>query len=199
MMDDLDAIHEQLRRCTRCQAAGHPVQGPPIFSGRSSARVMVVGQAPGHTEAGKTLRPFSGSAGARLFRWFQAAGWTEAEARASFYITSITKCFPGAHPSGRGDRPPSRAEQRLCADWLETEVALVDPEVVITVGALAAERFLGPGRKLDDIVGQRFQIDGRIVTPLPHPSGASSWVHDPAHRLLIDAALNHLRQIKQGL
>ncbi len=198
-MEELAAIHHQLRGCTRCQAAGHPVQGPPIFSGAAGARVMVVGQAPGRVEVGETHRPFSGSAGARLFRWLQSAGWTEAEARSRFYITSITKCFPGPNRSGRGDRAPSRPEQELCAPWLEAEVALVDPAVLVPVGALAIARFFGADRKLIDLVGQRFQIEGRIVVPLPHPSGASAWTQAPANQALVRQALAQLEAVRQEL
>ena len=198
-MEELPLIQRHLRMCTRCQAAGFPVQGPPIFSGAAGARVMIVGQAPGRVEAGDTLKPFSGSAGAKLFRWLQTAGWSETQVRAQFYITSITKCFPGPNQSGRGDRAPSRAEQQLCASWLEAEVTLVDPAVLIPVGTLAAARFFGPDRKLVDLVGQRFQIEGRTVVPLPHPSGASSWTQAPANQALVRQALAQLLAVKQEL
>ena len=198
-MEELPLIQRHLRMCTRCQAAGFPVQGPPIFSGAAGARVMIVGQAPGRVEAGDTLKPFSGSAGARLFRWLQTAGWSEAQVRSQFYITSITKCFPGPNQSGRGDRAPSRAEQQLCASWLEAEVTLVDPAVLIPVGTLAAARFFGPDRKLVDLVGQRFQIEVRTVIPLPHPSGASSWTQAPANQALVRQALAQLLAVKQEL
>jgi uracil-DNA glycosylase family 4 len=198
-MEELADIQRQLRTCTRCQLAGYPVQGPPIFSGAAGARVMIVGQAPGRVEVGETHRPFSGSAGARLFRWLQSAGWSETQVRTQFYITSITKCFPGPNRSGRGDRAPSRAEQQLCSSWLEGEVTLVDPVLLIPVGTLAAARFFGSDRKLVDLVGQRFQIEGRIVIPLPHPSGASAWTQAPDNQVLVRQALAQLQALKQEL
>ena len=66
-----------------------------------------------------THKPFSGPAGKRLFRWLAQAGFDEADFRATQAMTAITKCYPGPHPAGRGDRAPSRAEQALCASWLE--------------------------------------------------------------------------------
>ena len=148
---------------------------------------------------GETGQPFSGRAGRRLFRWLATAGWQETEFRQSAYMTSITKCYPGPSKSGRGDRAPSRSEQRLCAVWLDRELALVDPEVVVTIGALAVARFLGQGRKLVELVGQQFHIHDRTIIPLPHPSGASFWRQEPENQRLLHQALQHLAQIKEEL
>ncbi len=199
MTDELSILQEQIKACQRCALAGYPVQGPPIFSGHSSARLMLIGQAPGKVEVGQTLQPFSGNAGKRLFRWLAQAGWEEEDFRRRFYMSSVTKCFPGPNKSGRGDRAPSRKEQRLCADWLEGEITLVDPEVIIPVGKMAIERFFDRKRKLVDIIGGRFQIEGRIIIPLPHPSGASAWIQKPAHQSLIRQALAHLTEVKTSL
>ena len=199
MPDDFAIIQQQIRACQRCALAGFPIQGPPIFSGNADARLMVIGQAPGRVEASSTLKPFSGSAGKRLFRWFRQVGWEEEEFRAKFYMTSVTKCFPGPNKSGRGDRAPSRKEQQLCADWLEAELTLVAPEVIVPVGKMAIERFFGRNRKLVDIIGARYQIDGHIVIPLPHPSGASAWIQKPEHQTLIHRALGHLTIVKREL
>ncbi|RME82942.1 MAG: uracil-DNA glycosylase [Caldilineae bacterium] len=199
MTDELSIIQQHIRDCRRCQQAGYPVQGPPIFSGTAASRLMVVGQAPGIVEVSKTHRPFSGSAGARLFRWLAQAGWEEQEFRRRFYMTSITRCFPGPNPSGRGDRVPTRKEQQLCNEWLEAELALVDPEVVIPVGSLAARRFFGKGYRLVDLVGQRFRLHGRIFVALPHPSGASGWLQQEENRRLIRKAIAILAQLREEL
>lgn len=199
MPPDIQALQTQIHQCTLCADAGYAIQGPPIFSGRAGARLMVVGQAPGRVEVSDTHKPFSGTAGARLFRWLQAAGWEEADFRRRFYMTSITKCFPGPNQSGRGDRAPTRAEQRLCSDWLEAEITLIDPEVLVPVGKLAIERFFGRGFVLTDLIGNRFQIDGRIVIPLPHPSGASAWIQKAEHQELIRAAIAQLALVREEL
>ncbi|HEY81003.1 MAG TPA: uracil-DNA glycosylase [Anaerolineae bacterium] len=199
MSDELTHIQEAIQACQRCALAGFPIQGPPIFSGPADARLMVIGQAPGRVEVNATHKPFSGSAGKRLFRWFKQAGWEETDFRARFYMTSVTKCFPGPNKSGRGDRAPTRREQALCEEWLLAELTLVAPEVVVPVGKLAIERFFGRGRRLAEIIGGRYQIDGRIVIPLPHPSGASVWIQKRAHQALIHRALGHLAAVRREL
>ena len=70
----------------------------------------------------------------------------------NFYLTSVTKCFPGPSVSGKGDRAPSPAEISLCAGHLEREIAFVRPELVVTLGKLAANVMIGPG-SLTDLVG----------------------------------------------
>lgn len=209
MFATLTALHA----CRRCAEAGHFVVSPPIFAGSPMARVMIVGQAPGRVEQEQTHRPFSGPAGKRLFRWLAEAGWAEEDFRAKNYMTAVTKCYPGPHPAGRGDRVPGKAEQALCRPWLEQELALVQPQVVVPVGGLAIGRFLGPA-KLDDVVGRAFErpaADSQLtawaqrhlppaarIIPLPHPSGASQWFNDPANQTLLRQALQLLLRDMQG-
>ncbi|HEU5185837.1 MAG TPA: uracil-DNA glycosylase family protein, partial [Gemmatimonadaceae bacterium] len=158
-------------------------------------RAMLVGQAPGKSEI-EDRRAFTGRAGRTLFRWLERAGLDEATFRREVYIAAVTRCYPGPSPSGRGDRVPSPEEQARCAPWLDAELDLIQPSLIIPVGRLAIDRFLGR-EPLDQLVGRRHQLTrvrGRKVNviPLPHPSGASSWVNMPANRALLDAALDHL-------
>lgn len=152
---------------------------------------MLVGQAPGRVEAGGG-RPFAGRAGATLFKWLERAGMDEATARDAFYISAITRCYPGPHPSGRGDRVPGPAERRACGDWLDAELRIIRPPLLVLVGRLAMDRFLG-SRPLDELVGREHDVGhagGRSTAiPLPHPSGASSWIHAPEHGALLDRSL----------
>jgi uracil-DNA glycosylase len=152
---------------------------------------MLIGQAPGKVEAGSG-KPFSGRAGRTLFRWLERAGLDETTARETIYISAITRCFPGAHPSGRGDRVPTREEQARCADWLESELRIIRPRLLIPVGRLAIERFL-PKLPLNELIGTRRVVEhagGKsTVVPLPHPSGASSWIHQPGNSSLVDRAI----------
>jgi uracil-DNA glycosylase len=155
---------------------------------------MLVGQAPGQTETAGG-KPFAGRAGRTLFRWLARAGMDEPTARELLYISAITRCYPGPHPAGRGDRVPSPAERARCADWLDDELRIIRPEIIVPVGRLAIDRFLGP-RPLDEVVGSAHEIEhpgGRAMAiPLPHPSGASSWVHQADNRALLDRALDLL-------
>jgi uracil-DNA glycosylase len=191
----LDALHTEMRTCRRCLEAGFSITPGAIFSGPASARVMTVGQAPGITEV-EAQRPFNASSGRRLFQWLAEAGWDEDDFRATQYMTAITKCYPGKSPGGKGDRAPSRTEQKLCAPFLKRELAQVQPEIIIPVGGLAVRRFLGQV-KLADVVGTAIQDKrGRWIVPLPHPSGASLWLNKPEHQTLVRYAIKRLRAIE---
>lgn len=184
----LDSHLERLAACRRC---GHPDAVLPILSRARRPQVMLVGQAPGKVEI-DSRKPFSGRAGRTLFRWLEQAGLAEAEARERIYISAMTRCFPGPHPSGRGDRVPSRHELEQCRSWLEDELRVIRPRLVIPVGKLAIGYFLGEA-PLSEIVGGRHEVrhvgGESVLVPLPHPSGASSWIHAPGHRALVDRAL----------
>jgi uracil-DNA glycosylase len=107
---------------------------------------------------------------------------------ATFYCASVTRCYPGRAPSGRGDRTPTPHEQGLCAFWREWEFELMRPRLIVTVGGLAARRLLGV-RSVTECVGVRYELDGAVAIPLPHPSGASGWLNAPANRARVaDAA-----------
>ncbi len=191
--DLLTELHAEIRRCRRCLEAGFPIVPRPIFSGPAPARIMVVGQAPGKNEV-RTGRPFDGPAGRRLFSWLGWAGFDEGEFRATEYITAITKCYPGKKGS-RGDRVPTAAERKLCAPFLARELELVDPEIIVPVGRIAISRFLGK-IGLDDAVGEVHERDGRLILPLPHPSGANLWLNRPESKELLKAALELLSELQ---
>ena len=193
--DALDALHHEIASCRRCAAAGYPIQGQPILSshdplGRHNplpGRVMLIGQAPGRQEAAGG-QPFMGPAGRRLFAWLERIGIDERSFRRQVYMTAVTKCYPGPSAGGHGDRLPSAAERALCRPFLDRQVRLVNPRLVILVGRLAIETFLGQVR-LADAVGRRFERDERRWLPLPHPSGASTWLNQPRHQALLTQAL----------
>jgi uracil-DNA glycosylase len=190
----LDRHREKLAACRRC--GHHDPAVLPILSEARTPRVMLVGQAPGKVELADR-RPFAGRAGKTLFRWLERAGLDEATARRQLYIAAITRCYPGPSPAGRGDRVPSPRERALCSTWLDGELALITPALIIPVGRLAIDRFLG-AQPLDEVVGRVLETSGgwgkaRVVA-LPHPSGASSWLNAPQHRALVDRALELLSQ-----
>lgn len=193
----LAALHREIAECRKCAEAGYDVESVPhlVVSGPVEARLMVIGQAP-PSERSSHGRPFSGPAGQRLFKWLAEAGWDEEEFRAQCYITAITKCYPGK--ANKGDRRPTAAEQKLCRPFLDRELALVRPQVIVPVGGLAIGTFLGDN-KLRDIVGQAIVRDGVRYIPLPHPSGASLWLNAPENQARVRKALQALRLFKQDL
>jgi len=190
----LAALGAEMRACRRCLEAGYPITPGAVFSGPAPVLLMLVGQAPGVTEA-QVKRPFNASAGRRLFQWLAEAGFDEAAFRASYYMTAVTKCYPGKHPRGKGDRKPSRAEQRLCRPFLDRELALVKPRLLLAVGGLAIETLLGRPILLEEAVGHLFEVDGRWILPLPHSSGASLWTNLPENQTRLQQALALLRDM----
>jgi uracil-DNA glycosylase len=161
---------------------------------------MIVGQAPGPT-AGERPLPFTGASGRTLQLWLERAEFASGALHRDFYLTSLTKCFPGpATGGGKGDRPPSAREIALCAGHLDREISLVRPEIVVSLGRLAAERLDPTARKLPlaELVGSMRLAEraghGFRLIPLPHPSGVSRWLNHAAHRARLDAALAVLGQ-----
>jgi len=182
-------LQSAMRACQKCLDAGYWVQPPAVTQGTHTARMMTIGQAPGITEV-EVGRPFNAGSGKRLFEWLGRAGIDETWFRTTQYMTSVTKCYPGRQNSGSGDRVPSRREQKLCRPFLDQELALVQPEVIIPIGRLAITLFFDPKQKLDEIIGRQKQIDsGAWVIPLPHSSGASRWHQIQENRDLIDKAV----------
>ena len=147
-----EELHDELRGCRRCLEEGYWIAPGPVFSRGAGAGLMLIGQAPGPTEA-IVKRPFNAGSGKRLFKWLAEAGWDEAEFRATAYMTAITKCYPGRSDSGKGDRVATPFEQALCRPWLEQELRLINPRLLILVGGLAIRLLYPPNVRLDEIIG----------------------------------------------
>jgi uracil-DNA glycosylase len=196
-----DDLEQHLARLGACRRCGHAEPIMPILSRARRPRAMLVGQAPGKVEI-SSQKPFAGRAGKTLFRWLADAGLGEEEARDRIYIAAMTRCFPGPHPSGRGDRVPTREELERCGSWLDDELMLIRPKVIIPVGKLAIGRFLGEA-PLAEVVGREHEVahcgGSSVLIPLPHPSGASSWIHAPGHRELVSRALRLIGERMRAL
>jgi uracil-DNA glycosylase len=187
----LRAHVEELRACRKCvRMESAPVSGGPVKS-----EVMLVGQAPG-THEPQLGRPFAWTAGKTLFRWFeQACGFGEDVFRANVYMAAVCRCFPGKHPKGSGDRVPDDEEIANCAPWMESEIRLLQPKLVIPVGKLAIAQFV-TAEKLSEVIGRRIPLErGGVkfdLVALPHPSGASTWHRTEPGKTLLNQALELL-------
>ena len=190
-MTPLFVLQAELRACRRCVEAGFLPEARPLVLGKSSADVMVIGQAPSRTDH-ETGGFYVGPAGRKLRGWLEEAGLSEEDQNRHVYFAAITRCFPGRLPGSSKDRLPSKAEQRLCRSWLDAEIAVVDPKIVVLFGGLAIQTFLSKA-PLTELVGQAFERDGRLWVPLPHSSGASTWLNAPENRALLQNALKTLR------
>lgn len=185
-------LHSRMRDCRLCLEEGYEIFPRAIFSGGRGARLMVIGQAPGITEK-EAGRPFNAGSGTRLFKWLGEAGVEETWFRDSQYMTAVTKCYPGRSQSGSGDRIPTSSEQSFCRPYLDEEIILIDPELIIPVGRLAISIFYPNKVSLKDIIGTQKNVDGRWIVPLPHPSGASRWHQIEANRDHIGEAVALIR------
>ena len=174
-----------LQKCSKCsQMVGPVITGEPVLS-----PVYLMGQAPGAKE-GLAGRPFAWTAGKTLFKWFAQIGLDEEAFRQRVFMAAVCRCFPGKNPKG-GDRVPDEAEMNQCANWMNAELALLNPQLILPVGKLAIGRLI-PVDKLKDVVGRRYtyEFNGvkRDVIPLPHPSGVSTWHRiEPGKTLLLQA------------
>jgi len=194
----LAGLAEAVLACRACQEAGFLVHANPIRPAiLEDARMVLIGQAPGPVTDRKGYH-FAGPAGSFLSAWLDRAGFPSGYFREHVYLTSLTRCFPGKSASGNGDRPPSTAEIGLCRRFLEWELSGLDARVVLLVGKMAIDAFLGR-RPLVDSVGQVFVIEGRTYVPLPHASGVSRWLNAPEHRALLDRALGELARLRVEL
>ena len=186
------SIHSLQRdnaRCRACLEAGYPLESWPVRAPFHDQRAYLFGQAPGIVEGAERL-PWRGRAGQTLRRWLGLDG---DELYERFYCASVTRCYPGRAPSGRGDRTPTPREQELCEFWRDRELELLRPELIVTVGGLALRRMLGLPR-LTEAIGKSYTLGDAIVIPLPHPSGASGWLNDAANRARLGKAATHVRR-----
>lgn len=183
-------LQQRILSCRLCQEHGYIPVAHPIVSGRVEDRIFVIGQAPGHRSTTNN-KPFSGPSGRVLQQWLEQAGFPPGYLYEHTYLSSLTRCDPGKNPRGNGDRRPSAAEVALCMPYLEAELRIVQPKVVLLVGTMAIETFFARGT-LEGIIGTFQERDGVFFLPLPHPSGVSRWLNDPTHQQLLQKALTIL-------
>jgi uracil-DNA glycosylase len=173
-----------------------------VSGGAIVSDVMVIGQAPGPREP-VLRRPFAHTAGKTLFRWFEEfCGMNEAAVRSKIYFAAVCRCFPGKNSSGT-DRVPAPDEIRNCSPWMDGEIRILQPRLVIPVGRLAITQFITREKvvgeavnfpyRLEKVIGRKFRVAHAgqhfDVIPLPHPSGASPWHKIPPGRELTALAL----------
>jgi uracil-DNA glycosylase len=186
----LASLQRDLRVCRACVEAGFPLDSLPVVNEDLDQRAYMYGQAPGVVE-GTERRPWRGRAGKTLRRWLEL---DEDDFYRTFYCASVTRCYPGRAPSGRGDRTPAPREQELCSFWRRWELELIRPRLVVPVGGLAIRAILGIRGGLASCIGLRYELEDAVAIPLPHPSGASSWLNAPANRELTARAAALVRE-----
>ena len=183
-------LREHVATLRECRACPQMI-GPVVSGGAVLSPVMLIGQAPGDKE-GPAGRPFAWTAGKTMFGWFAGLGLDEGAFRRLVYMAAVCRCFPGKNAAG-GDRVPDAQEITTCSRWLEAEIDILKPTLVIPIGKLAIEQFIASD-KLTEIIGKKQSVafHGHCfdLVPLPHPSGASPWHRMEPGRTLLSKALD---------
>lgn len=175
-MSGLEAIAERIAGCRLCELSeqrGRTVPG----SGAADADIMIIGEAPGYNEDKQGL-PFVGAAGGVLTDLLAGIGLR----REDVYITNMVKCRP---PSNRDPQP---AEMSACADYLDSQIALIDPKVIVTLGRFSFGKFF-PGRSISRERGKPRMWNGRMIYPMYHPAAT---LHNPRLRPALENDFRNL-------
>ncbi len=160
----LAAIAKEVSICQKCQLSfsrKHAVPG----EGPDKVEIMFIGEGPGFYE-NEQGRPFVGAAGKFLDELLQRAGLK----REQVFITNVVKCRPP------GNRDPLPEELSACNDYLEKQIQILDPAVVVTLGRFSMARFM-PNVRISDVHGQARWVGERLVVPMFHPAAA---LHQPS-------------------
>lgn len=149
------------RRVFSCRACGlrRSARRPVLGEGALQADLMLVGEAPGARED-EWGRPFVGAAGELLNRILKAAGFIREEV----YITNVVKCRPP------GNRAPTPAEIKECRVYLEAQIRLINPKIIVCLGAVATQALIAPGTSITRLRGQWIEKDGIHYMPTFHPA-----------------------------
>ena len=157
-----NALAAEIRGCVACPEL--VLERHQVVVGTrpaAGARVMLVGEAPGANEDERGI-PFVGKAGQLLDELLAEVGMP----RESVAVSNVLKCRPPKN------RKPVRAEVANCRGWLTSQIAIVDPVIVVALGGTAVEWFFGAGAKIGELRGRFHDVAGRRVLPTYHPSAA---------------------------
>ena len=160
-IDGLESLGARMSRCVACAELAASRRSVVVGDFPVGARMLVVGEAPGAQED-ECGRPFVGKGGQLLDQLLGEAGID----RGSVAVANVLKCRPP------GNRTPTRAEANRCRGWLDRQVALVDPSLVVTLGGTALAWAFGTGHRLSDVRGRTHEWNGRLLLPSYHPSAA---------------------------
>ncbi len=162
--DTLKQVAEEVSVCTKCPLHHSRKKSVP-GEGPANAQIMFIGEGPGFYE-NEQGRPFVGASGKFLDELLGAAGLK----REKVFIGNVVKCRPP------GNRDPMPEEIATCGDYLERQIAAINPKVIVTLGRYSMGRFL-PNAKISAVHGQSFQANGRLIVPMYHPAAA---LHQPS-------------------
>lgn len=176
---ELEQLAAEVQACQLCKLYRGATRGVP-GEGPADAKIMFIGEAPGFHED-RQGRPFVGAAGKFLDELLALAGLQ----RRDVFITNVVKHRPP------GNRDPEADEITACANYLERQIALIDPRVIVTLGRFSMARWF-PGERITRIHGQPRKFGNRLIVPMMHPAAA---LHQPQNRPLIEEDFRRLPEI----
>jgi uracil-DNA glycosylase len=184
---DLSALHSVMKRCTRCDLFLSRTQVVPGSGDEVRGGIMLVGEAPGATEDRDGV-PFVGRSGALLEQMLAEAGLS----REDVFVANVIRCRP---PENRNPKP---AELRACAGWMERQVGILRPRLVVTLGRFALQHFI-PGGGITALQGEALELEYGtatvVVFPLLHPSAI---LRNPKSRAAYAALFRKLGILASG-
>jgi uracil-DNA glycosylase family protein len=191
----LKALREAAAECRGCHL-WRPATQTVFGEGRKSSRVMLVGEQPGDKED-RAGHPFVGPAGRELDRGLEAAGI----AREDAYVTNVVKHFKFEERGGRRiHQTPKRFEIDACRPWLDEELAVVEPEALVLLGATAAKALLGSSFRVTQHRGELLDSElAPIVAATFHPSAILRAPDDPARAEQREALAADLAVVARAL
>jgi len=158
-MDSLEEIARLVRHCTDCPLSEGRTNAVP-GEGPVDAEIMFIGEGPGYQED-RQGRPFVGPAGQFLEELLASIGMT----RQNVFIANMIKCRPPQN------RDPSPSEISTCSKYLDRQIELIAPKIIVTLGRFALSRFF-PGESITRVRGTLREKDGRFIYPVMHPAAA---------------------------
>jgi DNA polymerase len=176
---ELAQIADEIRVCERCELHRTRTKSVP-GEGPADAKVMLIGEAPGWNED-QQGRPFVGAAGKFLEELLAKAGLKRSEV----FITNVVKSRPP------GNRDPLPDEIAACAPYLDRQIQVIDPDVIVTLGRFSMARWF-PGERISRIHGQPKRVGRRLIVPMYHPAAA---LHQQALRSTIEEDFGRLPKI----
>jgi uracil-DNA glycosylase family 4 len=163
--DLLAAVRERVRSCTKCAHLACSRTQTVFGVGNPDADLMFIGEAPGVDED-QQGEPFVGRAGQLLTRILKAMNF----AREDVYIANILKCRPDTPPGSFGNRPPTATEMQTCRPYLVEQIEIIQPSVLVALGAIAVEGVLGMRATMRELRGRWHTYNGIPLMITYHPA-----------------------------
>ncbi len=182
-MSELTELYEQIRTCEKCilsQGRTHAVPG----EGPEDAEIMFIGEGPGFHED-RLGRPFVGAAGKYLDELLGKIGIRREEV----YIANVVKCRPP------GNRDPRPEEIEACRPYLDKQIEIVRPRIIVTLGRFSMQRYF-PGASISRIHGRPKRVGNVIYYPMFHPAAA---LHQPRWRSLVEEDMMRIPELLSKL